>query len=324
MRVDSIQKVLAGYPNAQVSITPTPIYKLERLSSHLGHNVYIMREDLTGFALGGNKTRKLDYLIGDAINKNADTLVTTKASSFSRNAAAAGKVFGFDVHVLLVGEQAEQNSASQALFKQLETRLYYSAPAEEEALAEEVSKLVSELEKLGRVVYELHPGGSDSIGTLGYINAFDQIVQCSTNTGIHFNKIIHSTGSTATQAGLVLGHSISKYATAVVGMAASQKADVQRERVCKLARATADLLRVEFDQSLVVVDDGFVGPGYAIASEEGEQAAKLFATMEGVLLDSVYTGKAAAGLIEYAMNGMFADEENILFVHTGGNSDLFY
>jgi L-cysteate sulfo-lyase len=322
--VRSIQQVLAEFPNANISITPTPIYKLSRLSSRLGSNIYIMREDLTGFAIGGNKNRKLDFLIGDAVRKNADTLITMKASSFSRNAAAAGKVFGFEVHVILAGTESEQNLHSQALFHQFETVLHYAQSGSPEAIAVKYESILGDLRDRNRVVYQLHPGGSDSIGALGYINAFDQIVQYTRQTGVHFDRIVHSTGSTATQVGLLLGQSISAYDTVIVGMAASQRASVQCERVRELATTTADLLEVSFDDSEIVVDDRFIGPGYAIDSEEGRHAAKLFAVLEGVLLDSVYTSKAAAGLIQDATDQEFGENENVLFIHTGGNSGLFY
>ncbi len=322
--LNSIQQVLDGFPNAKISITPTPIYKLSRLSSHLGCNIYIMREDLTGFAIGGNKNRKLDYLIGDALLKNADTLITARASSFSRNAAAAGKVFGFEVHVLLVGDESEQNINSQALFHQFGTIIHYASINSPEAITAEYDRIIGDLRSHEKVVYELHPGGSDSIGSLGYINAFDQIIQYSKNSGIHFNKIIHSTGSTATQVGLLLGQCIGAYDATIIGMAASQKASVQKERIRQLASTTAQILEIPFDDSRLVVDDRFIGPGYAIESEEGENATTMFALLEGVLLDSVYTGKAAAGLIHYAMNKMFSENENVLFIHTGGNSGLFY
>jgi 1-aminocyclopropane-1-carboxylate deaminase/D-cysteine desulfhydrase-like pyridoxal-dependent ACC family enzyme len=323
-RTTTIQEVLGRFPNAQISITPTPIYRLSRLSSHLGYSIYIMREDLTGFTIGGNKNRKLDYLIGDAIAKKANTLITTKASNFSRNAAAAGRVFGFEVHVLLVGEESEQNSASQELFKQFETNLHYIRKDKKDTLTEEYNQLLGDLKKKGKAVYELHPGGSDTIGSLGYINAFNQIVHYSQTSGVHFNKIIHSTGSTATQVGLLLGQCISEYDTTIIGMAAAQKADVQYGKICELALSTANMLSIQFDESRIVVEDKFLGPGYAIPSEEGKRAAKMFATMEGVLLDHVYTGKAAAGLIYYAMNRMFGTKEKVLFIHTGGNSGLFY
>jgi 1-aminocyclopropane-1-carboxylate deaminase/D-cysteine desulfhydrase-like pyridoxal-dependent ACC family enzyme len=289
--------VLARYPSAELTITPTPIHKLARLSSLLGQSIYIMREDLTGFGIGGNKVRKLDYLVGDAIAHKADTLITTKASNFSRNAAAAGSAFGLDVHVVLAGQESEQNPASQALFHKL---------------------------RQGRTIYNLHPGGSDEIGSLGYVNAFAEIIQYSLDSGTHFGKIIHSTGSTATQVGLLLGQHLSDYDTTIVGMAASQKAGVQVARIRQLALSTADLLGIEIDAAKIVVEDGFIGPGYAVPSEEGSAAMQLFAATEGILLDDVYTGKAAAGLMHYAREGKFGKNENVLFIHTGGNAGQYY
>ena len=173
-------------------------------------------------------------------------------------------------------------------------------------------------------MYELHPGGSDSIGALGYINAFDEIVHYSQCSGVHFNTVVHSTDSTATQAGLVLGQCISAYDTSVIGMAASQKTELQVERVRELASSTARMLDIQYDETKVVVDDRFIGPGYAIPSEAGNDAARLFAGLEGILLDDVYTAKAAAGLIDYAANGKFTAKDNTLFIHTGGNTGLYY
>ena len=128
---DSILDLLAEYSRANLLPKPSPIHKLPRISSRTGYGIYILRDDLTGFALGGNKTRKLDFLVGDAVAKKADTLVTMKASSFSRNAAAAGRVCGLDVHVVLAGKESEQNPWSQAFFKQYDTQLYYVAEDKE-------------------------------------------------------------------------------------------------------------------------------------------------------------------------------------------------
>lgn len=322
IKTRAIQQVLSDYPSAELTVAPTPIYKLRSLSSRLRQDVYIMREDLTGFAIGGNKVRKLDYLIGDAIKEKAQTLTTVKASNFSRNAAAAGNVFGLDVHVVLAGAESGQNPASQALFNQFGTHLYYADS--EDAVFAEYAKLVAELKNQGRRIYELHPGGSDEIGSLGYLNAFDEIVHYSRSTDVHFDKIIHSTGSTATQVGLLLGQSISEYETTIIGMAASQRAEVQTERIRKLAVATADMIQIEFDVSTIVVEDEFIGPGYAIPSPEGNDAKAIFAATEGVLLDDVYTAKAAAGLIQYSRDNRIVENENVLFIHTGGNAGQYY
>jgi len=321
---NSIEAILGKYPRADLLETPALIHKLPRLSEYLGYSIYILRDDLIGFALGGNKIRKLDYLVGDALAKNADTLVTTKASSFSRNAAAAGKVCGFEVHVVLVGNESEQNIASQSFFRQYDTKIMYISKERENELQDVYKHLVNSLKKNGKVVYELHPGGSDVIGALGYIYAFHQIQNYSKNLGVHFHKIIHPTGSTGTQVGLLLGQCISGYDTHIIGVAVSQKTDVQSARIYELALSTAQMLGIQFDKTKILVDDRFIGPGYAIPSADGEYSVKMFAVLDGILLDQVYTGKAAAGLLSYVKNKLFKEGENVLFVHTGGNSGIFY
>ena len=256
------------------------------------------------------------------MDRKADTLVTMKATSFSRNAAVAGRACGLDLHVVLAGTEAEQNPASQALFNQCGTRLHY-VPEGGDALFDAYDHLVESLRIQGKAVYELHPGGSDAIGALGYIHTFHEILDFSYRNHVHFAHIIHSTSSAGTQAGLVLGQCTSAYDTCILGISASLKANVQSERVRELALSTAAMLGIQLDETKIFVDDNFIGPGYATPSEAGENAAKLFATLEGILLDPVYTGKAAAALLHYAKNGAFEDE-GVLFIHTGGHAGLFY
>ena len=322
MTNDSIRRKLREYPSAGLSVGPTPIYALQRLSARLGHHIYVLREDLTGFALGGNKVRKLDYLVGDAIARGVDVLVTTGASAFSRNAAAAGKVCGLGVHVLVVGRESEQNRASLALFEQFDCTLHFVH--ESEALEEARRGLMEELRGRGAVACELHPGGSNEIGALGYLEVFDHIVQYSEREGVHFDKVFIPTGSTGTQVGLIMGQMISQYETRVIGIAVSKDADTQRERIGKLARTTADMLGLSFDETKLIVDDRFLGPGYPHPSEAGDAAMRTFGQVEGLLLDRVYTGKAAAGLLHYATTGELDPEDKVLFIHTGGNSGLYY
>jgi 1-aminocyclopropane-1-carboxylate deaminase/D-cysteine desulfhydrase-like pyridoxal-dependent ACC family enzyme len=317
-----ILKLIEEYPRANLIQTSAMIHKLPRLSNYLGQNIYILREDLTGFALGGNKTRKVDYLFGDAIAKKADTLVTIKATSFSRNAAVAASACGLDFHVVLAGTESAQNPASQSVFNQCETKLHY-APEGESSMQDTYSDLVKSLKTRGKAVYELHPGGSDAIGALSYVRIFSEVIDFSYRSNINFSHIIHSTSSAGTQAGLVLGQCISAYDTKIIGITAALEADLQYERIRKLALPTAHMLGAKFDETKIIVDDGYIGPGYAIPSEEGKNAAKLFATLEGILLDHVYSGKAASALLHYAKNEA-TKGDNLLFIHTGGNSGLYY
>lgn len=314
--------LLEKYPRANLLQVPSIIHKLPRLSSDLGYEIYILRDDLTGFALGGNKTKKLDYLIGDALDQKSDTLVTMNATSFSRNAAVAASACGLELYVVLAGIESEQNRLSQAIFNQCGTNLYY-VPEAEGTLPMVQRRLVESLRKKGREVYTLHPGGSDTIGALSYVRTFAEILDFSNRSGIHFPQIFHATSSTGTQAGMVVGQSISDYETKIIGVCASMDSKVQSERIRELTLSTADMLGVQADEKKIVVDDGFIGPGYSIPSEEGRHAVNLFANLEGIILDQAYTGKAAAALLHYVKNEGF-DGDSVLFIHTGGNGGLFY
>lgn len=318
----SILDYIEKHPRANLLQIPAIIHKLPRLSSHLGHNIYILREDLTGFALGGNKTRKVDYLFGDALAQKATTVVTMKATSFSRNAAAAAAACGLDLHVALPGNESEQNPLSQALFKQWGTKLYYE-PEGENALADCQERVIASLKSKGKDVYVMHPGGSNSIGALSYVGVFQEILDFSHRSGVHFSHVIHSTSSAGTQAGLVVGQCIGSCETKIIGISAALKASDQSERIRELACSTAQMLGTSIDQTKIIVDDSFVGPGYALPSNEGENAAKLFARLEGILLDPVYTGKATAALLDYSESGRFKNG-NLLFIHTGGNAGVYY
>lgn len=320
----SIEAKLSPHPSARLTIAPTPIHLLPRLSSVLGRNIYVKREDLTGFALGGNKVRKLDYLIGDALARKADTLVTSGASSFSRNAAAAGRVFGLEVHVLILGTETEQNRYSQEHFQRSGAIVHYVREEEKESFPGRSQELLDELKRKGRAVYPLHPGGSDRIGALGYVNVFAEIDGYSAATGVHFHKLILPTGSAGTQAGLLLGQCLAGYETQIIGMAISQKTDVQRGRVLSLALETADMMNVSLDERRLMIDDRFMGAGYPVPSREAKAAVDLFYETEGLLLDEIYTGKAAAGLIWYSEQQLLEKDANVLFIHTGGNGGFYY
>lgn len=318
-----IKKQLSHYPSANFSL-PTPIQFLKRISAKLGINVYVKREDLTGFALGGNKIRKLDYLIGDAVQKKADVLITKSASSFSRNAAAACKAVGLKLHVFLKGTASEHNQHSQHFFEYFNAHLHYTPEQNDEILNQSYEQCIEKLKNNGKSVYELHPGGSDHIGTLGYIEVFDEIESYSEETGIQFSHIIHATGSSATQAGLLLGQNISGYRTQLLGFAIAQDTTTKINNISELAKMTAKHLDIQYDVSPLTIDDNYIGETYPLPTKSGNAAVQLFADNEGLLFDQVYTGKAAAGLIDYTKKGYFNKNDDILFIHTGGNGGMFY
>jgi len=318
----TISECLAVHQRANLIQIPALIHRLPRLSSRLRYEIYVLRDDLTGFGLGGNKTRKVDFLIGDALALKATTMVTIKATSFSRNAAAGAAACGLNFHVVLPGNESDQNPLSQSIFAKWGAKLYYEI-GDQAALENRRDSVVASLRAQGENVYVLHPGGSDAIGALSYVSVLNEIHEFSERTGVHFSHIVHSTSSAGTQAGLVVGQSIVNYDTQVIGISASRTTSEQFEIVHELAQSTARLLGHQIDPSKIIVDDGFVGPGYAHASKEGEIASQTFVKQEGILLDPVYTGKAAAALLSYIENKRFVDGP-VLFIHTGGNAGVYY
>ncbi len=319
---NAIPDCLAAHQRANLIQIPAIIHRLPRLSARLKQEIYVLRDDLTGFGLGGNKTRKVDFLIGDALNMRATTLATTKATSFSRNAAAGAAACGLNIHVILLGNESDQNFLSQSVFAKWGAKLHYGI-GDDMALENRLESVVTSLRDNGEVVYVMHPGGSDEIGALSYVAVLNEIREFSERTGVHFSYIFHSTSSAGTQAGLIVGQCIAEYETKIIGISASRTASQQADLVHELAQSTAHLLGSQLDPSKIIVDDDFVGPGYANASKEGELASQAFAELEGILLDPVYTGKAAAALIDYSKNEQFGFGP-VLFIHTGGNAGLYY
>lgn len=320
-----IRDLLRPFPARPLAIKPTPIRVMSGLSAALGpdRKAWVMRDDLTGFALGGNKIRKLEYLIGDALARKVDALVVAGACSFSRNAAAAGRSAGLDVHVLIAGDPADQNPLSREFFELVGARVHYVATGRD--LREPLNELIAALRADGHVVQELVPGGSDELGTLGYVEAFAEILEWMAREDIVFQRIFHASGSAATQAGLLLGQAISRRDDMrIVGVAISQIAEIQAGRVAKLALATAAMLGVEFDPSRVVIEDGYLGEGYPIPSADSRAAVERFAKEDGLLFDPVYVGKAAAAVLGQARRGNLDGTTDVLLIHTGGNAGAYY
>jgi 1-aminocyclopropane-1-carboxylate deaminase/D-cysteine desulfhydrase-like pyridoxal-dependent ACC family enzyme len=322
---EAIRKLLRPYPTVPLAIKPTPFAVMNGVSAQLRprQRAWVMRDDLTGFALGGNKIRKLEYILGDALARKVNTLVVAGACSFSRNAAAAGKALGLDVHVLIAGEAAGQNPLSRRYFAVMGATMHYVA--ESENLLSKQRDLVDALRAGGRNVQELPPGGSDTMGTLGYIEAFAEIIERMHHEDVVFDRVLHASGSAATQAGLVLGQAISRRdQMRIVGIAISKTAEVQAKRVADLAGATAEMLGIDFDPSMVIIDDRYLGDGYPIPSADSNAAVEVFARSEGLLFDPVYVGKAAAALLGHARTGELGDTANVLLLHTGGNAGAYY
>jgi D-cysteine desulfhydrase family pyridoxal phosphate-dependent enzyme len=301
---------------------PTPMEHLSRLSKHLGVEIWMKRDDLTGFALGGNKVRKLEFLLPEALAKGADTIVTVGAlqSNHARQTAAAAARLGLKC-VLLLGEavqgrsEAYQNGGNLALDRMVgaEVRRVPGYPIP----AELIAKTLEELENSGHKPVFIPTGGSTVTGALGYAVAAAEIEQQAKEAGIKPSLIINGSGSGGTQAGLVLGTSIP-----VLGISVAPDEATLRQSVGKLVEEGLKLPQFrDVGPRQVNVDDRFVGPGYGLPTPEMSEAVQLVAQLEGIFLDPVYTGKAMAGLIHLARSGKLTGP--VVFVHTGGQPAIF-
>ena len=300
-------------------------------------DIFCKRDDLTGPAFGGNKTRKLDFLIADAVALGADTLVAVGAtqSNFCRLAAAAGSTCGLEVHLVLGAVEgpraAEETGDADAgpprgnlLLDHLLGATVHPVPSPDWTIWERRGlTLMEDLERQGRRPYWLPIGGSVPLGALGYAAAFVEIMQDCHRLGIEPQAIVHASSSGGTQAGLLVGKALCGWSGDILGMGvAKNAADLSRE-VLNLAQETGRLLNVELGPADVLVDDAYQGQAYGLPTEAGEEAISLFARREGIFLDRVYSGKAAAGLLDYGRRRRFGSASPVIFLHTGGNVELF-
>lgn len=320
-----IDHALGEIPRHHFSILPTPLHKLGKISNLFGANIYCKRDDLTGFAFGGNKTRKLDYLISDAKGKKADTLIAVGAvqSNFCRITAAAGKAEGLGVHLVLGGKRSAAPSGNWMLDQMFGAEIDFVDSGDWSVWEEEAAGLADRLSRGGKNVYTMPVGGSTPVGSLGYVSAFGEILDQCERSGIRLDTIIHSSSSGGTQAGLIAGKAVSGWGGRIIGIGAAKNKFSLSAEISELASRTAAALGAVARREDVIVDDSFLGEGYGHKTQESLHAIKLFAEHEGIVLDHVYTAKAAAGLLEYARSGMFSENENILFIHTGGSPEIF-
>lgn len=304
---------------------PTPLAPMERLSKTLGGpRLYVKRDDLTGLAFGGNKTRKLEYLLGDALAEGATTLITTGAgqSNHARQTAAAAARHGLGCILVLAGGAPEEISGNLLLDRLLGARLRWAGDRDrfevmqEEAASERVA---------GRVPYIIPYGGSNAIGAAAYANAVDELTRQCLRLSLALDHIVFASSSGGTQAGIVVGARANAFGGRVLGISVDPPGDTLTRSVYDLALLTADLLelRVDIEPERVQVTDAYLGAGYGALTDEVREAVQLVARTEGLLLDPVYTGKAMSGLIDMIRKGEFRTDETVLFWHTGGTPAIF-
>lgn len=310
-------KKLTEFPRIELGLFPTPIQRLHNISTLLHTNVYVKRDDLTGLGLGGNKVRKLEYLLADAKQQGAETVFTTGGAQSNHamlTAAASGKL-GMKAILILKQRGVTDCVGNLLLEKLMGTEVRFMD-------TDEYADIYAEMDRIGREsgkpYYRIPCGGSNALGSLGYVGCAQEISE----QGMHFDYLICAEGSGGTMAGLALGAKLFLPGTKVHGMMVDRDAfDVITPT---LMREAASLL--ETDLSIEGEDfhlRDLCGPGYAIPSEEGNAAVRLMAEREGLFLDPVYTGKAFAGLIQMAGEGVFRETDNVLFLHSGGAGGLF-
>jgi len=321
-----ISKKLAEFPRLHNSLVPTPLQRLDGLCRRYGVEVWCKRDDLTGFAFGGNKTRKLDFLIPQALENNCDTLIAIGAaqSNFCRMAAGYAAAGGLETRLVLGGVDGEKPTGNLRLDYLLGARADFVNSPDWDDWAEAATKLEEELADQGKRVFRLPVGGSTPIGALGYAAALEEIARDEQREGLAFQTIIHASSSAGTQAGLVVGQALSGHRARVLGISVAKPREILEREVTELARATASLLgEPELALPRVTADDSQLGTAYGDRTREGEAAVRFFAREYGIFLDYVYSGKAAAALLARLENGEFGRDEAVLFIHTGGNIELF-
>ena len=320
---------LSKFPRVSLAHLPTPLQRLDRLSNHLGGpTIWAKRDDCTGLAGGGNKTRKLEFLMGDAIAKGADTIVTVGAtqSNHVRQSIAAAAKMGLHCEVLLEQEVVRDDDYAHngnILLDHLMGAVVHECPASPD-LNIDGQKFAMQLAEQGRIAYFIPMGGSSVVGALGYTTCVTELLNDSKQLGFSIDAILHASSSQGTQAGILAGLMAHNSAIPVHGISVGREATALAELVLELTNQTLQFagLSSQINREAVICDDNYCAPGYGEPNDAMIKAVQLCAQLEGLLLDPVYTGKAMAGLIDKVQNGVFTKQQNIIFLHTGGQTAL--
>jgi L-cysteate sulfo-lyase len=322
---------LSRFPRVKLAHLPTPLEFLPRLTKHLdGPQIYVKRDDCTGLASGGNKTRKLEFLMADAQQQGANTIVTQGAvqSNHARQTAAAAAKLGMACELLFENRVIEPDNNYLNSGNVLLDRLYganihnYPKATDMNAAMEEHA---TTLRKQGHKPYIIPGGGSNPVGALGYVNCALELLQQANDMGLHIDHLLHATGSAGTQAGLVAGLRATHSGIPVLGIGVNAAKEAQEQKVFDLAVETAAYIGAAdcVAREDIVANCDYVGAGYGISTDSMKEALRMLAQLEGLLFDPVYSGKGLAGMIDLIRQGQFKATDNIVFLHTGGSVGLF-
>ena len=317
-------KNINDLPRVSLGVFPTPFYKLESISAKYGKNIWIKRDDMCGVALGGNKVRKLEFLLADAKAQGCDTVFTTGGaqSNHAMLTAACAARLGMKCILILKKRGVTEHKGNLVLDDIYGADVRFMNTDSYDDIYAEMHRVGEELAKEGHKSYYIPVGGSNPLGAVGYVNGVREFTVQALAAGIRVGLIVSATGSGGTTAGLLLGAKLFQPGVKVTGIGVDN--DPFEEIVPDLAAKAADILECSFERE----QDDFemvyhVGQGYAIPNAEDTPYIEELARMEGILLDPVYTGKAWAGMLKLLKDGYFGDEDNIVFVHTGGAAALF-
>lgn len=312
-------------PRVPLGFFPTPLEELPRLSQFLGGpQLWIKRDDQTGLATGGNKTRKLEFSLGEALRQKADTLVTLGAvqSNHCRQTAAAAARYGLRCILVLRGFAPQTVTGNLLLDHLLGAQIVFSGERTREETAEDV---MEQERAAGRNPYLIPLGASNEVGAAGFVAAMEELDGQCKSTGLAFDRIVFGSSSAGTQAGMCVGAKALQFGGQIAAIAIDSTREELQNEVARIATATIQRLglRMNFSAEEVTAYDGYLGAGYSIMGEPEREAIDLMARQEAILLDPVYTGRAMAGLIDLVRKGEFGKDEKILFWHTGGSAALY-
>jgi L-cysteate sulfo-lyase len=310
-------------PRLNFAHLPTPVEELPRLREALrgGPRLLVKRDDQTGLAFGGNKTRKLEFLVAEAREEGAETLITGGAlqSNHCRQTAAAAARFGFKCILVLTGDKPQHASGNLLLDLLFGAEIVYVADRKDRdrILKETFNRAANE----GKEPYLVPYGGSNATGALGYAFAMKELI----DQNIGADWIVFATSSGGTHAGLLSGQRVFGFSGKIMGISVDEPEEWLKSEVSQLASATSEKIgdRIEFTPADVLVNADYCDAGYGVVTEREREAIRLLAQHEGLLLDPVYTGRAAAGMIDLIRKGFFKKDETVLFLHTGGLPALF-
>lgn len=326
-----LKRALDTFPRTRLGHLPTPLEPMDRLSEELGGpRMWVKRDDCTGLSSGGNKTRKLEFLMADAQQKGADTVITQGAtqSNHARQTAAAAAKLGFECHILLEDRTGSNNPQYNFNGNVLLDQLHGATVSKRAGgtdMAAEMETLADQLSAEGKKTYVIPGGGSNPVGALGYVNCAAELVEQASRMDLKIDALVHATGSSGTQAGLIAGLTALESDIHLLGIGVRAPREKQEGMVYDLACRTIDYLGMggKVDRESVRANCNYVGAGYGLPTDGMREAIKMLARLEGILFDPVYSGKGLDGLIDLVRSGYFAGMDNVVFLHTGGSAALF-